>query len=627
MGARAQRDQFRESLGTVEQWGKGGTLGRVRGLLFATLVILGALVGGLMGPPMARQQQAALAAGPRSDHIGVAGNAFPWEPHWEQFQTLLDESHAGWARVEIRWEMLQPSRGEWHWHHYDKLVGAYAERGFKQMGLLAYSVGWANGGGSGTVFGPPGDLDAWEEFVRATVERYHDRVDAWEIWNEPDVAFFWNGIDGGQPDLYVELLRRAHRAIKSVDPDAIVVSGGVSGTGRGAQFIQRMLDLGGGQYFDALGVHGYVPEGEIDNDGFRSFHWPQLRAARERAGKPFWVTEFGWASGDVGGEAAQANLIARHGPMLFDLGHVERIFVFQFKDPGNVPDYYGLVRSDGAKKPAFNAAATFAARTAGLRFERRVELGVDDVWSMRFSNAERTVDVVWSQSDSRTFTFPTASASATLWRMDGGSETLHGLSGGFSLTVGAEPVIVERAGQSPAAGNAGCQAFSETGQTLCDGFLHYWERYGGLSIFGYPISPQLQENGLTVQYLERAKLEYHPEAIGTEWVIVGELLGRTVTAGREHEGPFLPLANPTSDSNCTAFHETGHRLCGGFRAYWEQHGGLWMFGYPITEEFHEDGYIVQYFERARFEWHPENEGTPYAVLLGHLGRELYERRY
>jgi hypothetical protein len=211
--------------------------------------------------------------------------------------------------------------------------------------------------------------------------------------------------------------------------------------------------------------------------------------------------------------------------------------------------------------------------------------------------------------------------------MDGGSETLHGLAGGFSLSVGSDPVIVERAGQTPAAGEAGCRTFPETGQTLCDGFLYYWERYGGLSIFGFPISPQLQENGLTVQYLERAKLEFHPEAVGTEWVIVGELLGRTVTAGREHEEPFLPLANPAPDSTCTAFQETGHRLCGGFRAYWEQHGGLWMFGYPITEEFHEGGYIVQYFERARFEWHPENEGTPYAVLLGHLGRELYERRY
>jgi hypothetical protein len=390
--------------------------------------------------------------------------------------------------------------------------------------------------------------------------------------------------------------------------------------------MQRLLDLGGGQYLDALGVHGYVPFGEIDGESFRSHHWPLLRAVRERAGKPFWVTEFGWATRDVG-ETSQANLLARHAPMLFDLGGVERIFIFQFKDPGDLPDYYGLTRADGSKKAAFNAAATLSSRTVGLAFERRIDLGDGNVWAMRFSGPDRTVDVVWSQSGARDVWFPTSSDSVTIWRMDGSSETRHGTSGGFSLSIGQDPVVVERAGQAPAGGPGGCRMFSETGRTLCDGFLHYWERYGGLAIFGYPISPQMQEDGRTVQYLERAKLEYHPEALGTEWAIVGEHLGRVAAAGREHEGPFQPLANAASDANCTGFTETGHRLCGGFRAYWEQHGGLWMFGYPISEEFFEGGFVVQYFERARFEWHPENEDTPYVVLLGQLGREQYQRRY
>ena len=62
-------------------------------------------------------------------------------------------------------------------------------------------------------------------------------------------------------------------------------------------------------------------------------------------------------------------------------------------------------------------------------------------------------------------------------------------------------------------------------------------------------------------------------------------------------------------------------------SYWEQHGGLAQFGYPLTEEFIEvsptDGrsYTTQYFERARFEYHPEN-APPYDVLLGLLGRTI-----
>jgi hypothetical protein len=64
-----------------------------------------------------------------------------------------------------------------------------------------------------------------------------------------------------------------------------------------------------------------------------------------------------------------------------------------------------------------------------------------------------------------------------------------------------------------------------------------------------------------------------------------------------------------------------------FLAYWNTHGGLAQFGYPLSEEFSEqleDGqtYTVQYFERARFEWHPENADPQYQVLLGQFGRRV-----
>lgn len=89
--------------------------------------------------------------------------------------------------------------------------------------------------------------------------------------------------------------------------------------------------------------------------------------------------------------------------------------------------------------------------------------------------------------------------------------------------------------------------------------------------------------------------------------------------------PTAPVANPQADG-VRYFPEVHHTLRGLFRAYWEAHGGLAQFGYPITEEYQEpnatDGqtYRVQYFQRNRFEYHPENAGTPYEVLLGLLGR-------
>lgn len=68
--------------------------------------------------------------------------------------------------------------------------------------------------------------------------------------------------------------------------------------------------------------------------------------------------------------------------------------------------------------------------------------------------------------------------------------------------------------------------------------------------------------------------------------------------------------------------ETGKTLAREFVAYYDARGGLPVFGYPITEARMEGGYLVQWTERERLEWHPENRGTDYEVLLGLLGREL-----
>jgi hypothetical protein len=165
--------------------------------------------------------------------------------------------------------------------------------------------------------------------------------------------------------------------------------------------------------------------------------------------------------------------------------------------------------------------------------------------------------------------------------------------------------------------------FPETGHNLSGELLTAFNT-NGLMIIGYPISEPVQEGGRTVQYFERARLEYWPEHAGTQWVVQGTLLGRLATKGREKEAPFkpLPAGTPSDTPDRVIFSETGHSLAYGFKKYWDAHGGLWQFGFPISEEFQENGLTVQYFERARFEYHPEYAGTNYEVLLGRLGADL-----
>jgi hypothetical protein len=76
------------------------------------------------------------------------------------------------------------------------------------------------------------------------------------------------------------------------------------------------------------------------------------------------------------------------------------------------------------------------------------------------------------------------------------------------------------------------------------------------------------------------------------------------------------------------FNQTSHHVSdrAGFLRFWRQHGGVMIFGYPISEEIVEDGRIVQYFERARFEFHPEMLGQDEQIQLSLLGRELTQGR-
>lgn len=164
--------------------------------------------------------------------------------------------------------------------------------------------------------------------------------------------------------------------------------------------------------------------------------------------------------------------------------------------------------------------------------------------------------------------------------------------------------------------------FPETDHLVGNGFLSYWKTYGGLAVFGYPISDEFTQNGVTVQWFERARFEWHPGTDPAHFDVLLGLLGNEATASRRGNGPFA-RASQNSASGCVYFAATGHNLCGGFYAYWQKFGGLAIYGMPISEEFQENGLTVQYFERQRFEWHPGGWPARYDVMLGLLGVQLY----
>ncbi len=178
-------------------------------------------------------------------------------------------------------------------------------------------------------------------------------------------------------------------------------------------------------------------------------------------------------------------------------------------------------------------------------------------------------------------------------------------------------------------------AFPQTGYSLDGEFLSYWRANGGLPVFGYPIASAQQVDGRVAQWLERARFELHQENSRAR-----VMLGRLGVEALERQGRdwrSFPKASPGAPHY---FAQTGHAIAyAPFWRYWSSHGlefdgrrgtsmaeSLALFGYPISEvqmETNQNGdrVLTQWFERARFEYHPRNPAAS-RVLLGRLGSEL-----
>ena len=191
------------------------------------------------------------------------------------------------------------------------------------------------------------------------------------------------------------------------------------------------------------------------------------------------------------------------------------------------------------------------------------------------------------------------------------------------LAVLSVAPVSDLGGPTPAVAVEPSRYFPATGHAVRGVFLRFFDHYGGVRIFGYPVSDVITEDGLPVQYFERARFEYHRELAGTPYEVqlsnLGAMLGRDKVA-------FTPIQPFTSKPDRVYFRETGHSLGGAFLNFWKVNGGVRIFGYPVSEPVTlRDGAVVQYFERARMEYYAGRAGrAERGVQLGLLGNEYLQ---
>jgi len=209
---------------------------------------------------------------------------------------------ADWVRVWALWQDLEPSPGGFNGHLVASMnhkIDALKARGIKVLVVVHRAPAWASGGGG---IAPP-DPAQFARFMGGIAQRIPG-ADAWELWNEPDSGEFWAGAP--QPGAYAALVKAAYPAIKAVQPNDVVVLGGL--VGNNMDFLAQLYAHGAQGSFDAVGVHtdtacGIDHPGTYYRDergrigrytftGYREVH--QVMADHGDGAKPIWMTEIGW---------------------------------------------------------------------------------------------------------------------------------------------------------------------------------------------------------------------------------------------------------------------------------------------------------------------------------------------
>ena len=123
---------------------------------------------------------------------------------------LLEDSGAGWVRMQLDWNWLDADPELIRM--YDDAVDMARASGARVLLIASQTPSWASG--STIAESPPLDPGTYGDWLRTMVAHFKGRVDAYEIWNEPDTPNFWpSGPDAAD---YVALLKAGHAAVKGV---------------------------------------------------------------------------------------------------------------------------------------------------------------------------------------------------------------------------------------------------------------------------------------------------------------------------------------------------------------------------------------------------------------------------
>jgi len=342
---------------------------------------------------------------------GIQSHVFGGGPT-ELFMGMIREKLGlQWVKIQVRWNDMEKTPGNVEWGTLDYAMSTACAKGVRVMFSVVAAPDWTHTNPMPAPEGqeaPPDDYNVYANFVGQLVDRYPGQVGAIEVWNEMNLEREWNTRAGISAAEYVKLLQAAYTAIKSRNPNIVVIAGAPSPTGVNltspegrpivvddATYLTQLVQAGGLAFADCMGTHSngtnLPPTADGANPPLRAgqtfggpwdnphYSWAlksqvETYAAILNGQKQQCLTEFGYASAVDGqylatfgfaadvSEEQQGEFLVQAYNWMRDSGYVKMAFLFNLDygplggDPATDDNVlYSLLYKNGAPRPAFDA--------------------------------------------------------------------------------------------------------------------------------------------------------------------------------------------------------------------------------------------------------------------------------
>lgn len=399
------------------------------------LTLLLILTGALLEPAFATELQAPNVTIP-SSYFGLHIHhlAYPVPTPWPNMpvpEWRLWDANVTWADIE-------PSKGQWRFEKLDGYVSLAQQHGTGILLTLGGTPRWASARPNVSTNYYPGfaaepvNVDDWRTYVKTVSLRYKGRIQAYEIWNEPNLPDYWSAT----LDQMLALTKEASLIIRNLDPQAIVVSPSATAD-YGIPWLAEFLKKGGGQYVDVIGFHFYVNPHTLPPEDML----PIIQRVHEvlsdngLASRPVWNTETGWLEpAKFDSDELAASFLARAFILSWAAG-IQRFYWYGWDN-----QYMALItykESTRTITPAGSAYKILEQWLVGAKMQSCTSAS-DHTWTCQLNRTGKKEWIVWNTQGNRKFQVPRtwSVASSTSLLADS-----HPLSGS-SVDIGPVPALL-----------------------------------------------------------------------------------------------------------------------------------------------------------------------------------------